>query len=143
MEALIRSSPEAFEAADIRSESNSIFHGRTTSGWVLTDKGYRMVSTMNKHSLSEAVLYTKSTPRVFPLNGLVDTGDLAGAAFQTAGEFDGHLSLLGERIEVGRAGIDAEPFSAFMADLLVEGDMRFFVVFESIDRKLFSNLHRD
>ena len=112
------------------------------SGWVLTDKGHRTVSRMKELLLSKAVLYTKSTPRVFPLNGLVDTGDHAGAAFEATGEFDNHLSLLRERIEVGRAGIDAEPFSAVMADLLVERDVRFLVVLESINRKLFGNLHR-
>jgi len=101
-----------------------------------------MVLRVNEHSLSEAVLYTKSTPRVFPLNGLVDTGDLAGAAFEAAGEFDGHLPFLRERIEIGRAGIDTEPLFAVMADLLVKRNVRFLVVFESIDRKLFSNLHR-
>jgi len=101
-----------------------------------------MVLRMKELLLSKAVLYTKSTPRVFPLNGLVDTGNHTGAAFQTASEFDGHLSLLRERIEVGRAGIDAEPFSAVMADLLIKRDMRFFVVFERINRKLFSNFHR-
>jgi hypothetical protein len=101
-----------------------------------------MVLRMNEHSLSKAVLNSKSATGIFPVHGSVNTGDLAGAAFQTAGEFDGHLSLLRERIEVGRAGIDAEPFSAIMADLLVEGDVRFFVIFKSIDRKFFSNLHR-
>ena len=101
-----------------------------------------MVLRMNELLLSKAVLYTKSTPRVFPFDGTIDAGDLAGAAFQTAGKFDNHLSLLGERIEVGRTGVDAEPFSAVMADLLVKSDMRFLVVLKSINRKLFSNLHR-
>jgi len=36
--------------------------------------------------LSIEVLYTESTPRVFPFNGAIDTGDLASATFQTTGK---------------------------------------------------------
>jgi hypothetical protein len=83
-------------------------------------------------SLSEAVLNTKSTPGVFPLDGTIDTGDLAGAAFQTACIFDHHLSFLIQRIKVCRTGINTETFFAAMADFLVKRDMGFFIVFKGI-----------
>jgi len=91
--------------------------------------------------LSEAVLDTEFTAWIFPSDRAIDAGDHAGATFETAGEFYDHLSLFIKGIEICRAGIDTEPFLAGMADLLVEKDMSFLVVFKSINGYLFGNFH--
>jgi hypothetical protein len=83
-------------------------------------------------SLSKAVLNTKSTTGVSPFDGTIDASYLAGAAFQTAGIFDHHLSFFIQSIEVCRAGINAKTFFAVMTDVLVKLDMGFFVVFKGI-----------
>jgi hypothetical protein len=77
-------------------------------------------------------LYTESTPGIFPFDGAVDTGDLAGAAFQTTGKFDHHLSLFVKGVEVCRTGIDTKTFFTVLADFLIERDMGLFVIFKSI-----------
>jgi hypothetical protein len=92
-------------------------------------------------SLSKAVLNTKSTPRVFPFDGTIDAGDLAGAAFQTAGIFDYHLSFLIQRIEVCRAGINTETFFAVMTDFLIDLYVSLFIIFKGIESQFFGNLH--
>jgi hypothetical protein len=115
--------------------------GRRTSGWVLTDKGDRIVLRMHELSLSKSILNTKSTPRVFPFDGTIDAGYLAGAAFQTTGIFGHHLSFFIQSIEVCRAGIDAKTFFATMTDVLVKLYMGLFVVFKGIQGQLFGNLH--
>jgi hypothetical protein len=79
--------------------------------------------------LSEAVLDTEFTAGIFPFDRAIDAGDHASAAFKTAGELHNHLSLFIQGIQVGRAGIDAEPFLAGMTDFLVEKDMGFLIVF--------------
>jgi len=91
--------------------------------------------------LPTSVLDAKSALGILPVDGAIDTSDHTGAAFQTAGEFDGHLSLLRERIEVGRASIDAEPFLAGFTDLLIEMDVAFLIVFKGINGQLLRNLH--
>jgi len=96
---------------------------------------------VNLFSLSKAILYTKATPGIFPLHGTVDTGDLASAAFQASGKLDRHLSLLMKGVKICRARVDAKPFLAYVADFLVQSDMRFLVVFKSIESQFFSNLH--
>jgi hypothetical protein len=78
-------------------------------------------------------LYTETIPWIFPFDGAVDTSDLAGAAFQTTGKFDTHLSLLVKRIEVCWTGINTETFFAVLTDFLVDVDMGFFVVFKGIE----------
>ncbi len=75
---------------------------------------------------------SESATGIFPLDGAIDTGDLAGAAFQTAGIFDDHLSFLIQRIKVCRAGINTETFFTVMTDFLVKLDMVFFIVLKSI-----------
>jgi hypothetical protein len=82
--------------------------------------------------LSISVLNAKATTRIFPLDGTINTGDLASAAFQATGIFDNHLLLLVERIKVCRARIDAETFFAVMTDFLIKQDMAFRIVFASI-----------
>jgi hypothetical protein len=77
-------------------------------------------------------LYTESTPGIFPFDRAVDAGDLAGAAFQTAGKFDHHLSLFVKGVEVCRTGIDTKTFFTVLADFLIERDMGLFVIFKSI-----------
>jgi len=88
-------------------------------------------------------LYTESTPGVFPLDGAINTSDLASAAFQTTGKFHHHLTLFIKRVEVCRTGINAEPFFAGVADFLIERDMGFFIVFKSIEGQLFGDLHEN
>jgi hypothetical protein len=82
--------------------------------------------------LSKSILYTKSTPGVFPFDRAIDAGDLAGTAFQTTGKFDPHLSLFIKRIEVCRTGVNTESFFAGVADFLIKSDMGFFIVFKGI-----------
>jgi len=84
--------------------------------------------------LSAPVLDAKAALGIDPPNGTIDAGDHTGAAFQTTGKFNGHLSILLERIEVCRAGINAKPFFAALTDFLVEVYMRFFVVLKSVQR---------
>jgi hypothetical protein len=79
-------------------------------------------------------LDAKTALGIGPLNGTINAGDHAGAAFQTSSKLYHHLSLLIERIEVCRASINAKPFFAALTDLLVESNMGFFVVFKSIER---------
>jgi hypothetical protein len=86
-------------------------------------------------------LDAKTTLGILPFDRAIDTSDHTGAAFQATGEFDGHLSFLRERVEVRRAGIDTEPFLAGFADLLVEMDVAFLIVFKGIKGQLFRNLH--
>jgi hypothetical protein len=97
--------------------------------------------TLMRSPLSKAVLNTKSTTGIFPLNRTVNTGDLTGTAFQTTGIFDHHLSFLIQSIEICRAGINAKTFFAVMTDFLVKLDMGFLIVFKGIQGKFFSNLH--
>jgi hypothetical protein len=82
--------------------------------------------------LSETVLDTEFTAGIFPIDRAIDAGNHAGAAFETACEFHDHLSFFIKGIEVGRTGINAEPFLAGMTDVLVEEDMGFLIVFEGI-----------
>jgi hypothetical protein len=77
-------------------------------------------------------LYTESTPGIFPFDRAVDTGDLAGATFQTTGKFDHHLSLFIKGIEVCRTGINAESFFTGVANFLIKGDMGILIVFKGI-----------
>ena len=92
--------------------------------------------------MSTPILDAKSALGIFPFDGtVVDTGDRTGATFETTGEFNGHLSFLGERVEIRRTGIDAEPFLAGLTDFLVEKDIRLFVVFKGIKRQLLGNFH--
>jgi hypothetical protein len=77
-------------------------------------------------------LDTKSTAGIFPFDRPIDTGDLAGPAFQTSGILDHHLPFFVQRIQVCRTGINAETFFAGMADLLFQRDMGFFIVFKGI-----------
>jgi phosphatidate phosphatase PAH1 len=86
----------------------------------------------SESSLSKSVLNSESTMGIFPFDGTIDTGDLAGAAFQTAGKFDHHLSLLVQSIEVCRTGINAKTFFAVMTDFLVKLDMGFFIILKGI-----------
>ena len=72
---------------------------------------------------------------------MVDTGDRTGTAFETTGKFNGHLPFLGERVEVCRTGIDTESLPAGMTNLLVEKDMRVFVVLKGIQGQLLGNFH--
>jgi hypothetical protein len=92
-------------------------------------------------ALSKSVLNAKTTVRVFPFDGAIDTGDLAGAAFQTPSILDHHLPFFVQRIEICRTGINAETLFAGMADVLVQRDMGFFIVFKGIERKLLGDLH--
>jgi hypothetical protein len=82
--------------------------------------------------LSKSVLNAKTTTRVFPFDRTIDTGDLAGAAFQTSGILDHHLPFFVQRIEVCRTGINAETLLAVMADFLVKRNMGFLVVFKGV-----------
>jgi len=77
-------------------------------------------------------LYTESTPGIFPFDGAIDAGDLAGAAFQTTGKLNHHLSLFVKGVEVCRTGIDTKAFFTVLADFLIERDMGLFVIFKSI-----------
>jgi hypothetical protein len=92
-------------------------------------------------SLTKAVLHSKSTTGIFPFDGPINTGDLAGAAFQTAGIFDYHLSFLIQSIEVCGAGVNTKTFFAVMTDFWVKLYMGFFVVFKGIESQFFGNLH--
>ncbi len=83
-------------------------------------------------SLSKSVLNSESATGIFPFDGTIDTGDLAGAAFQTAGKFDHHLSFLIQGIEVCRTSINAKTFFAVMTDFLIKLDMGFFIVLKGI-----------
>ena len=91
--------------------------------------------------LSKPILDAKSAFGISPLDGAVDAGDRTGAAFETTCEFNGHLLLLGEGVEVCRAGIDAESFLAGMTELLIEKDMGLFIVLKGIKRQLFGDFH--
>jgi hypothetical protein len=91
--------------------------------------------------LSTPVLDTKTALRIGPLNGTINAGDHTSAAFQTAGKFDHYLSLFIKRIKVGRTGINAKPFFAALTDLLVEANMRFFVVLKSVQRQFIRYPH--
>jgi hypothetical protein len=77
-------------------------------------------------------LYTVSTFGIFPLDGAIDAGDHTGATFQATGKFHRHLSLFVQRVKVGRAGINTEPFFAGMADFLIKSDVGLLVVFKGI-----------
>ncbi len=77
-----------------------------------------------------------------PSHGAIDTGDHTGAAFEATRILHDHLSFLIQGIEIGRAGIDAEPFFAGMASLLIEVDMGLLVVLNSVEGQLFGDLHR-
>ncbi len=87
------------------------------------------------------VLDAKPAFGISPLDGAVDAGDHAGAAFKAAGKFDSHLSLLGQAIKIGRAGVDTESFLAGMADLRVEKDVGFLVILKGIESQLFGDFH--
>jgi hypothetical protein len=87
-------------------------------------------------------LDTEPAPWIFPLDGAIDAGDLAGAAFQTTSKFDYDLFFLVERVKVCRAGINAEMFFAGMAYFLIKSDMTLFVVFKGIKSEFFGDLHR-
>ena len=93
-------------------------------------------------SLSEAVLNAVFTSGIFPFHRAIDAGDHAGATFETAGKFHHHLSFLIQGVEVCGTGIDTETLLAGMADFLIEKNMGFLIVFKSIKRKLFGNLHQ-
>jgi len=82
--------------------------------------------------LSKAILHTETTPGVVPFYRPIDTGDHTGATFQTTSKFHGHLSFFVQRVKIGRAGINTEPFFAGMADILIKCDMGLFVVFKGI-----------
>jgi hypothetical protein len=86
-------------------------------------------------------LDTKTALGVCPFNGTINAGDHTSAAFQAAGKFDHYLSLFIKRIEVCWTGINAKPFFAAFTDLLVEANMRFFIVFKGIERQFVSNPH--
>jgi hypothetical protein len=86
-------------------------------------------------------LYTETTPGVFPFDGTIDAGDLAGAAFQTTRKLNHHLSLFVKGVEVCRTGINAESFFAGVADLLIERDMGLFVIFKGIEGQFFGYFH--
>jgi hypothetical protein len=96
---------------------------------------------LNCFSSSISVLNTESTPRVFPPDGPIDAGDLAGSTFQATSKFRHHLSFLVKRVKVGRAGINTEPFFAGLADFLIERDMSLFIIFKSIQSQLLGDLH--
>jgi hypothetical protein len=78
-------------------------------------------------------LYTETTAGVFPFDGAIDAGNLAGPAFQTTGKLNHHLSLFIKRVKVCRAGIDTKSFFTVVTNFLVKSDMGFFVVFEGIE----------
>ena len=92
--------------------------------------------------LSKAVLDAVFTSGVFPFHRAIDAGDHAGPAFETAGKFYHHLSLFIQGVKICRTGIDTEPFLAGMADFLIEKNMGFLIVFKSVKRKLFGDLHQ-
>ena len=91
---------------------------------------------------SKPILDTKSAFGMFPLYGTIDAGNHAGAAFQTPGKFDGHLSFFAEGVKVCRTGINTESFFTGVTDFLIKGDVAFFVVFKGIEGQLFGDLHR-
>jgi len=82
--------------------------------------------------LTETVLDAVFAARIFPFDRAVNAGNHAGATFETTGKFYNHLSLLIQGVEVGWTGVDAESLSARIADLLIEKDMSFLVIFKSI-----------
>jgi hypothetical protein len=86
-------------------------------------------------------LYTKTTAGVFPFDGVIDAGDLAGAAFQTSGKLNHHLSFFVKGIKVCRAGINAESFFAGVTDFLIKSDMGLFVIPKSIKSQFFGDFH--
>jgi len=90
---------------------------------------------------STPVLDAKSALGVFPFNGAVDTGNHTGATFKTTREFYGHLPLLGEGVQVCRAGIDAESFLAGVTDLLIKKDVGLFIVLKGIQRQFLGDFH--
>lgn len=85
-----------------------------------------------RSDLSETVLDAVFVAGVMPFDRTIDAGDHAGPAFKAAGELHYHLSLLIQGIEVGRAGIDAEPLLTGATDFLVEKDMGLLIVFKGI-----------
>jgi len=86
-------------------------------------------------------LYSETTPGIFPFYGPVETGDLTGAAFQTTGKFDHHLSLFVQGVKVCGAGVNAESFFTGVANLLIKSDMGFLVVLKGIQGQLLGDLH--
>ena len=88
------------------------------------------------------VLHAKPAFGIFPSNRAVDAGNHAGAAFEAAGKFDVHLSLLGQAIEICGAGIDTESFLAGVADLWVKKDVGLFIILKGIESQLFGNFHQ-
>ncbi len=91
--------------------------------------------------LSESILNAAPTAGVLPLNGPVDTGDQARAAFQTTGEFHSHLPTLGERVKICRARIDAETLLTVPAFFPVKGDVAVLVILKGIQCQFFRDLH--
>ena len=85
-----------------------------------------------RRNLSKTVLDTKSTTGIFPFDRPIDAGDLAGAALQTSRILDYHLPFFVQRIEICRTSINAEVLFAGVANVLIQPDMGFFIVFESI-----------
>jgi hypothetical protein len=85
-----------------------------------------------RSTLSKSVLNSESATGILPFDRTINTGNLAGAAFQATGIFDHHLSLLIQRIEVCRTGINTKTFFAVVTDFLVNLDMGFFVVFKGV-----------
>ena len=83
-------------------------------------------------SLSKAILYTETAAGVFPFDGAIDAGDLTGAAFQTTGKLNHHLSLFVKGVKVCRAGVNAESFFAGVADFLIKRNVGLFVILKSI-----------
>jgi len=107
---------------------------------MITDDGDRGVQGMGA-SLSEAILDPVLTAGILPFHRPVNAGDHTRTAFKASGEFDHHLPLLIEGIEVSRAGVDAESLFAIFANGLIENDMSFFVVLKGINSQFFCNFH--
>jgi len=101
------------------------------------DRGVQRIGA----SLSEAILDPVLTAGILPFDGPVNAGDHTRTAFKASGEFDHHLPLLIEGIEVSRAGVDAESLFAIFANGLIENDMSFFVVLKGINSQFFCNFH--
>jgi len=78
---------------------------------------------------------------VAPFHGVIDTGNHAGSAFEAAGELDRHLAFFREGVQVGRTGMDAKTFLARKAGLLIEKDMRVFVIFKCVEGQLLRDFH--
>jgi hypothetical protein len=87
-------------------------------------------------------LYPEATPGVIPGYRSVNTGNHARAAFEASRELDLHLTgFLVEGIEVGRAGINTETLPTVPTSGLIEGDMAFLVIFESVYGQFLLNGH--